>query len=1169
MKKFYLLFAMLFTVMTAFAQEEVTVNINSKTGEWTAGSAATWAYEWATYSDAPQVTIANVEKRNNMAYWDGTNIQFYNSVSYSGTQQTYRISVSVGYIISAIELDFVKYARPADVAGAHDVTGFCGVSFDGVNVFENESYEEPVHASIEGLESEELSQVDMIISGANPAVFANTSNFVIKLINLDDRSTALAELISVVQAYEGYLNQFVVAPGPGNYGEDEVTTFRNAIEEGHNVDGPMGDEYTAEQIKALTQAIKDAYEAVLASRVPMTLADGFYRIKAAMQYYIQTTEIDPETEEENTKTTYVDKYMYSVLDGNTVKARWASVDDPATDCPSLWKVTNAGNGTWKIENMATESAFNNVTRSTQVTMTIGGDNRMSIDPLATIDGVTYVDIRVSTQDASTNGQYLHQGGHGSGKGTNGNVVGYWSESSFSEDGTLNLSGTEWVFEPVDEATAQAIIEAYKPIQDEMLMRERYKIMLADAKEKLKLAKDEHPVNLITSNEQFSSPYTETREGSINNLLDGNTTTYWHSDWSASVPNHTHYLQVALVEPVDADIYLRISRRPVVNDHVTLWGVMGSNNAEAADEEWEELASLDTPYGSNTETKEAGPFSTKGYQHLRFYIDGTSTGRGYGHVSEFQLFYYLSNPNAQANFMGDLATNLENVINAQKNIEIADLTMDEYNALKEAYDAFMAKFTDPTELRQTLAEREGTAAAIKVGTNPGFWASDTDAAAYTTLYNEAKAYDEKGDYTPEKSANYVEQLNSKAEALMASAIGIKEGKWYRIRFATEEDFDTYGWNKNAGRVDSETSNDEPLFGKYVTVAKYEPVEGAENGEYNIIDAIAEDVTMGENLFFDDEEDIVEKDLALFRFVSVGDSAYILQNKGTNMFVKAAGGSGAVTLSSHPSLFTASAIGYGLNAIAAKSITGDKQNYLHGQKSYNVLVTWNANTPGTASALYIEEAGDVTDYEGRQFNVAAQPGAVNTFCFPVEISSEDGGMYDVAVEGSKITLCPIEKAVAGRPFIYILDEPDAYVEGSETEIIAFNHGYDLVTEPQTQNALKGTFSTITLDRGEAYAKGNTFVVNTVSKNTPITDSRITVGANRAYISVDEKFDLEAELEVSIDETIEDGIAETLNKVTRSGAIYTLDGRLVSTKGNLNDLRRSGKGLYIINGVKVIVK
>ena len=390
---------------------------------------------------------------------------------------------------------------------------------------------------------------------------------------------------------------------------------------------------------------------------------------------------------------------------------------------------------------------------------------MSIDPLATIDGVTYVDIRVSTQEtAATDGLYLHQGSHASGAGTNGNVVGYKSESSFSEDGTLNLSGTEWVFEPVDEATAQAIIEAYKPIQDEMLMRERYKIMLADAKEKLKLAKDEHPVNLITSNEQFSSPYTETREGSINNLLDGNTTTYWHSDWSASVPNHTHYLQVALVEPVDADIYLRISRRPVVNDHVTLWGVMGSNNAEAADEEWEELASLDTPYGSNTETKEAGPFSTKGYQYLRFYIDGTSTGRGYGHVSEFQLFYYLSNPNAQANFMGDLATNLENVINAQKDIEIADLTMDEYNALKEAYDAFMAKFTDPTELRQTLAEREGTAAAIKVGTNPGFWASDTDAAAYTTLYNEAKAYDEKGDYTPEKSANYVEQLNSKADGI---------------------------------------------------------------------------------------------------------------------------------------------------------------------------------------------------------------------------------------------------------------------------------------------------------------------------------------------------------------------------------------------------------------------
>ena len=32
---------------------------------------------------------------------------------------------------------------------------------------------------------------------------------------------------------------------------------------------------------------------------------------------------------------------------------------------------------------------------------------------------------------------------------------------------------------------------------------------------------------------------------------------------------------------------------------------------------------------------------------------------------------------------------------------------------------------------------------------------------------------------------------------------------------------------------------------------------------------------------------------------------------------------------------------------------------------------------------------------------------------------------------------------------------------------------------------------------------------------------------------------------------------------------DGKLVSSKGNVNDLRRFGKGIYILNGVKVVVK
>ncbi len=1182
MKKIYFFLSLLLTLVmgtsTAAAAEEVTITVSKTTGEWTVANAGkTWATQWTSYSEEPVVTVSShpssgggtaatdahgtsFDGNNNMAYWDGTNIKFYNSPYNDNGGHRYEVTCSQGWFIKSVSFNFHSESS----------NGISLILNDQEEV-RSEGAEDEQSAVYENMDlDEDIYTVPFIVLHADENTFAQTTNFVVTLGKQDERNAALKELQDVAAEYEVWADRFTVGTEPGNFGADEVARFREALGAvtALDEDPNLIEDMTAENFKALAQAIRDTYEAVLNSRAPMTLADGYYRIKTAMDFYTSTD--DPETLE--TITTHVDKYMYSVLEGSTVYGRWGSVDDLDNDCPSLWHVTNTGNGTWLIVNMGTESSYNEVSRSTATTLTINGEAPMAIDPLLTLDGVTYVDIRVASQEnAASVGQYLHQGSHGSGTGTGGNVIGYYSEASYNESNELVMSGTEWVFVPVDEAQALAIIEAYKPIQDDLLMKERYKIMLADAKEKLLLAKDESANNLITSGDQFSSPYTETREGvgkddNWNYLLDGVNTTYWHSDWTSSVANHTHYLQVALMEPVDKEIYLQITRRPVANDHITLWGVMGSNNAEAADEDWVEVASLETPFGTNTETKVAGPFDTKNYQYLRFYIDGTTTGRGYGHVSEFQLFYYLSNPNAQVHFMGDLADNLEKVINDQAEMDLDDITIDEYNALKAAYDAFMTKFVDPTELRQVLEDKKNVAESVKVGTNPGFWASDTDAAAFATLYDEAKAYDAVGDYTPEKSAEYVKQLNEKADNLLTTAIGIKEGKWYKIRFATEEDFDQHDWDKNAGVAEGDEIN-EPLFDKYITVAQYEAVEGSETGEYNIVSVDAEDISLGNYLYFDAAPDIADEDLALFRFVAVSDTTYLMQNKATGMFVKAAGTSGAATLSIHPSLFSVSAVGYGLNLIAAQSITGEGQNYLHGQKAYNQLVTWGADYAGSASALYIEEAENVAeDYEGTDFNIAVQSGAINTYCFPMSVSAEEG-MYDVQVSDVKITLFPIKEAVAGRPFIYILNELEDYDADNDAEIVTLSHGYDIVTAPKTEQALKGTFTAITLDRGQVYAEGNTFVVNRISKHAAMDACELS--ANRAYIATEEGFDPDTALEVSIDLSIEDGIAETLNRVARSGAIYTLNGRLVSRHGNVNDLSRYGKGIYILNGVKVVVK
>ncbi len=232
------------------------------------------------------------------------------------------------------------------------------------------------------------------------------------------------------------------------------------------------------------------------------------------------------------------------------------------------------------------------------------------------------------------------------------------------------------------------------------LMESYAALLIEAKTQLlgalKLANAVINVNssqnLITSATQFSSPYTETHEGSTEALLDGNPTTFWHSEWtSGSVPNHTHYLQVDLIEPTYDDIALTFTRRSgAINDHITLWSVYGSNNPDAAAEDWEFLSYLYTPYTSNTETITSLPFGVGGYQYLRFYIDGTTTGRGYGHMSEFQLNPASLEVDPNVSYLGK-AIQLGLVVGQHNLINQNDIGWTEYNTLLAAHNALLAKF----------------------------------------------------------------------------------------------------------------------------------------------------------------------------------------------------------------------------------------------------------------------------------------------------------------------------------------------------------------------------------------------------------------------------------------------------------------------------------------------
>ena len=50
---------------------------------------------------------------------------------------------------------------------------------------------------------------------------------------------------------------------------------------------------------------------------------------------------------------------------------------------------------------------------------------------------------------------------------------------------------------------------------------------------------------------------------------------------------------------------------------------------------------------------------------------------------------------------------------------------------------------------------------------------------------------------------------------------------------------------------------------------------------------------------------------------------------------------------------------------------------------------------------------------------------------------------------------------------------------------------------------------------------------------------------------------------------GITSSMASKADTLRIYTIDGKLVLANGTLNDINSLGKGLYILNGVKVLVK
>lgn len=250
--------------------------------------------------------------------------------------------------------------------------------------------------------------------------------------------------------------------------------------------------------------------------------------------------------------------------------------------------------------------------------------------------------------------------------------------------------------------------------------------------------------LITRNGQFSSPHGDPSEGSINNLLDNNANTFWHSNWHAgNQPAHSHYLQVALDEAIDGDVLLTFVRRNAFYDQVTLLDVETSMDGE----NFAHAAYIDMPNSGQGKTEQKVFNLAEEAKFLRFWADATTSSRGYWHVGDFQLQTVETNLNIDAPdyaYPTAVAALQEAIATAQAVENGTQEDVDALAAAVEAYKAALAGYPEFTEWTGDVQVNAGNVTSIDDLLNVDFCfnrALSAEASGYGVL---GVVFDHTGD-----------------------------------------------------------------------------------------------------------------------------------------------------------------------------------------------------------------------------------------------------------------------------------------------------------------------------------------------------------------------------------------------------------------------------------------
>ena len=432
------------SVPTTFA-EDATIEVRFDKGQWVDWNnniSRPFAASWYS-TTTPAISICcktgnysttdirgnKFNGGSNISTFDDNqhNLMFYAGTGYNGIFSTYEIMVESGWYIKSVDFDF--NANEWQYVSGEPVwynTGSNSIKIGDEGEVISEGPDDNKHVSWSNDDSFVVSVPFVVSKQSEKGSFARTSNFIVVVGRQSPREEATEKVQLFYDQNKKYLKDGVtpVGPFPGQYDEDLFNSFKNLMEEWEDI-YTMGDfmNMGAEEIKAIGSNLKATFEALIASRVPMTLSNGFYRIRSAHNFAQA-------------------KYLCAQT-GSTINAIYTSPEHLDTFLPAIWKVENR-NGLFDVMNVVCKARFNDVAQgSSVVTLSVESDSLIAIDPVNTENNVTRVNIRLAAQPANDY-KYFHCVNWSSSPET-GNIT-LWSNEPTS---------SEWIFEPV---TTEELLE---------------------------------------------------------------------------------------------------------------------------------------------------------------------------------------------------------------------------------------------------------------------------------------------------------------------------------------------------------------------------------------------------------------------------------------------------------------------------------------------------------------------------------------------------------------------------------------------------------------------------------------------------------------------------------------------------------------------------------------